>query len=397
MTRTEPISPALTHPRHGLLVACGLALGIAVAIGLARFAYALILPAMKADLAWSYTAAGSLNTTNAVGYLLGSYVAFRTVRSWGPMRPFVVGLWLTALTVILTGFVRDFYIISALRFMTGVTSAYVFVAGSVLAASVFPDDPRRAATAIAIYFAGGGLGLLISGLVLPWLLAHGGDPSWPQAWLTLGILSCVGSLLATLAARATSPPAARAAPHPWRKAPFTPMFLAYGCFALGYFAYMTFIVALLRQHGFDAMQVAAVWSALGLSSLIAQHVWGRPMATWRGGNAQAGILAAIGVGAALPVFYSSFAAMILSAALFGMFFMVPASVTAFVKKTLAPVVWGEAVAAFTVFFSILQCGGPILTGVLADLTDSLAAGLGASAGILLLGAALALLQREPQT
>jgi hypothetical protein len=138
------------------------------------------------------------------------------------------------------------------------------------------------------------------------------------------------------------------------------------------------------------MQVATVWSVLGLSSLIAQHVWGRPMAT------QAGILAAIGVGAALPVFYSSFAAMILSAALFGMFFMVPASVTAFVKKTLAPTVWGEAVAAFTVFFSILQCGGPILTGLLADLTDSLAAGLGASAGILLLGAVLALLQREPQ-
>ena len=139
-----------------------------------------------------------------------------------------------------------------------------------------------------------------------------------------------------------------------------------------------------------------MWSVLGLSSLIAQHVWGRPMATWRGGNAQAGILAAIGVGAALPVFYSSFAAMILSAALFGMFFMVPASVTAFVKKTLAPTVWGEAVAAFTVFVSILQCGGPILTGLLADLTDSLAAGLGASAGILLLGAVLALLQREPQ-
>jgi hypothetical protein len=59
-------------------------------------------------------------------------------------------------------------------------------------------------------------------------------------------------------------------------------------------------------------------------------------------------------------------------------------------------VWGEAVAAFTVFFSVLQCGGPVLTGVLADLTDSLAAGLGASAAILLLGAVLALLQREPR-
>jgi hypothetical protein len=30
------------------------------------------------------------------------------------------------------------------------------------------------------------------------------------------------------------------------------MFLAYGCFALGYFAYMTFIVAWLRHPGFKA-------------------------------------------------------------------------------------------------------------------------------------------------
>lgn len=61
--------------RRGVLIACGLALGMAVVNGLARFACALVLPAMKADLGWSYTEAGSLNTTNAVGYLLGSYIA----------------------------------------------------------------------------------------------------------------------------------------------------------------------------------------------------------------------------------------------------------------------------------------------------------------------------------
>jgi hypothetical protein len=73
---------------------------------------------------------------------------------------------------------------------------------------------------------------------------------------------------------------------------------------------------------------------------------------------------------------------------------VPASVTAFVKKSLAPAVWGEALAAFTLVFSVLQCVGPFVTGVLADMTGSLATGLGASAAALLLGAGLALLQRE---
>src|SRR5690606_34002454 len=126
--------------------------------------------------------------------------------------------------------------------------------------------------------------------------------------------------------------------------------LAYSCFALGYFAYMTFIVAWMREHGLGAYQVATVWSVLGLASIVAPRIWGRPIAHWSGGKSLAAILATIGTGAALPVLSSSFPAMLVSAALFGMFFMTPASITAFIKKALNPAVWGEAVAAFTVLF-----------------------------------------------
>lgn len=79
-----------------------------------------------------------------------------------------------------------------------------------------------------------------------------------------------------------------------------------------------------------------------------------------------------------------------------MFFMSPASVTAFIKNTLPAAVWSEAMAAFTVLFSILQCVGPVVTGALSDLTNRLACGLGASAVILLLGAVLAVVQRQPR-
>ncbi|NJO23320.1 MAG: YbfB/YjiJ family MFS transporter [Sphingomonadales bacterium] len=348
---------------------------------------------MREDLAWSYTQAGSLNTINALGYLAGSYIAFRTVRRWGAKAPFVYGLWVTTATVLLTGLTRDFNVIAIVRFISGISAAYVFVTGGVLAASVFTDTARNAA-AIAIFFGGGGAGMLISGATLPIIFAYGGDQAWPQAWIALGALSFAGSTLATLAALPTSPPPAQGAPHLWQKLPLLGMFAAYGCFALGYFAYMTFIVAWMRQHGLGPVEVAVVWCLLGIATLVAPRVWGKAMAGWTGGRAMAGILATIGVGAALPVVHSSLAAMLLSAASFGMFFMVPASVTAFVKKTLAPAVWGEALAAFTLVFSVLQCVGPFVTGVLADMTGSLATGLGASAAVLLLGAGLALLQRE---
>nr|WP_090764587.1 YbfB/YjiJ family MFS transporter [Nonomuraea maritima] len=44
------------------------------ALGLARFACGLLLPAMREDLRWSLAEAGALNTANELGYLLGAAV-----------------------------------------------------------------------------------------------------------------------------------------------------------------------------------------------------------------------------------------------------------------------------------------------------------------------------------
>ena len=117
------------------------------------------------------------------------------------------------------------------------------------------------------------------------------------------------------------------------------------------------------------------------------------MATWPAGRPFAAVMATIGIGAALPLAGGSLPVMITSALLFGCFFMVPATITAFIKRALPAALWGEAMAAFTLFFALLQCFGPAATGYLADLTGSLAAGLGISAAILLLGAVVGLLQR----
>ena len=61
------------RPLPTLVVATALALGSAVSLGLARFAYALLLPAMRVDLGWSYFTAGAMNTVNAAGYLVGAH------------------------------------------------------------------------------------------------------------------------------------------------------------------------------------------------------------------------------------------------------------------------------------------------------------------------------------
>ncbi|MBU6421101.1 MAG: YbfB/YjiJ family MFS transporter [Gammaproteobacteria bacterium] len=47
-------------------------MGTLVAVGLARYTYSLLLPAMRTDLHWSYVQAGSLNAAISMGYLAGA-------------------------------------------------------------------------------------------------------------------------------------------------------------------------------------------------------------------------------------------------------------------------------------------------------------------------------------
>ena len=72
--------------RQWLLVGA-LALAPAVSNGFARFAYGLILPAMRIDLGWNYTQAGWINTANALGYLIGALLALTLISRVGSPAP----------------------------------------------------------------------------------------------------------------------------------------------------------------------------------------------------------------------------------------------------------------------------------------------------------------------
>ncbi|MGH8719206.1 MAG: YbfB/YjiJ family MFS transporter, partial [Burkholderiales bacterium] len=108
---------------EAVLIALALSLGPAVSNGLARFAYALILPAMRADLNWTYTQAGWMNTANALGYLCGAYAAFRLIGRVEAKTLFNHGMWLTAAALILSGLTARFADLLALRFIAGLTGA----------------------------------------------------------------------------------------------------------------------------------------------------------------------------------------------------------------------------------------------------------------------------------
>jgi predicted MFS family arabinose efflux permease len=375
----------------GLGHALGLAAGPLVAMGMARFAYALLLPPMRTDLQWTYTEAGAMNTANAVGYLAGAIGSAWLVSHLRLRLLFLVGIVLTAASVLACAATTSFALLAVLRLLGGACGAITFVTGAALvmhAGTGLP--PRRAPLMLGIYVAGGGIGIAVSGVVLPPVLA-GFD--WRTGWLALGIVSLVALVPAALATRGLGdgarPTIADGVAWPWRR--LTPLAAAYGLFGLGYVGYNTFIVALLQLRLGPGV-VVVFWIVLGLAGAASTAAWTPLLGRFRGGRGLSLLLAMAAIGGAVPVVAAGPAATIASAVLFGgAFLATAAAVTVVVRRAAPPYAWGRAVGALTTVFALGQCVGPVLTGALSDQTG-VRAGLALSAVLLAVGALVALAQ-----
>ena len=390
-----PSKSAPQPAASSLWIVAGLAMGPAIALGLARFAYALLLPAMRADLGWSYATAGAMNTANAAGYLAGALIAAPIARRIGIKQTFLSGIFVTAIGVGAAGLTSQFTQLLVLRFLAGLTGALAFVAGGSMAAAV-SSSAARAPLALGIYFSGGGLGVAMSALTVPLLLDTVG---WRGGWLVLGGLALVASLIALPAlSRAPLPaeqaPAAK--PSAWSAREISVELLGYVLFGAGYIAYATFIIAQLRTHSrFSSEEVAFFWAFVGCAAIVGVFVWGPILARLKGGRGAAAVIAVVALGAALPLMSSSRATAYLSAFLFGgSFLSTITAVTSFARRAAPPEAWTRAIAALTVAFGIGQCVGPILSGYLSDGPEGVRIGLEVSAAILVASAVVIAFQRE---
>src|ERR1700760_1725838 len=110
-----------------LAIVAGLSMGPVVGLGLGRFAYALLLPAMRADLGWSYASAGAMNTANAAGYLAGALLATAASRRLGMKPAFLTAIIVSAVVVAAAGLSGSFALLMGLRFLAGVSGGVAFV------------------------------------------------------------------------------------------------------------------------------------------------------------------------------------------------------------------------------------------------------------------------------
>lgn len=324
-----------------------LGLGPAAAIGVGRFAYALVLPDMLSDLGLSLTQAGLLGSANTGGYLLGALLSHRILRAVGHRRGFYLAAVLQCLTLLALAFAPPFTVMAALRLAQGVLGAVVFVGGAALVLAA-----GGKALSLGLYFGSIGVGMAVSTAVLP--LAS----DWRSGWLWLGVLALALAAASLPAWRRLREPASPVTAGEGSLRPVLAALVSYGLYGAGYIAYMTFVTADL------SVATGPFWFVLGLGAVLNGPVWGPVTGRLGGTLAQAAVLLVLLVSSLPPLIG---AAPHISALLFGVSFLgVITAITVLIRARLPAGAWPRAMGLSTAAFAAGQALGPVFTGAVGE-------------------------------
>jgi predicted MFS family arabinose efflux permease len=386
----SPVAVSLaSRTRSPVPVALGGLIAMAVGIGIGRFVYTPILPPMMAELGLSKATSGLIASANFAGYLAGALGAARATLPGSRLAWLLGALAASAATTFamgVTGSVTGFLL---LRFLGGVASALALILSSALVLDRLAEAGRPSLT--ALHFAGVGVGIAVSAALVAWWLDGGGD--WAGMWRASGVLSAVGVLAVALLVPAREP-ARTAAPvvagESARNPALRRMVLAYGLFGFGYVITATFLVAIVRGSPAIRALEPVIWIVVGLAAGPSVLFW--TVLARRIGIPSAFAWAALAeaVGVLASVVWPSLVGICLAAVLVGGTFMGLTALGLMQGRALAAT--GDArrvMAAMTGAFGVGQIVGPLLAGVVSDVTGGFGVPSVAAAAALVGAACLA--------
>jgi predicted MFS family arabinose efflux permease len=337
-------------------------------MGIGRFVYTPILPFMAEGLDLSESQAGLIASANFLGYLAGALAAASprlpaSARSW-----MLAALAASAITTGAMGLTQALAPFLALRFIGGAASAFVLVLASALVLERLSAQGRGGLS--ALHFAGVGVGIAVTALLVWGMDSLGGD--WRWMWFGGGLASLAAVIVvAMLIPSMRGPPPALAVPAedaakfaPW------PLVVAYGLFGFGYVITATFIVVIMRGSPDMRTLEPLVWLVVGLSAIPSVVIWsivGRRHGLLRA-FAIACVVEAIGVVAS--VLWVNIVGLFVAAAFLGGTFMGITALGLMAARQLSSGDPRRALAMMTAAFGLGQTLGPVVAGYGFEATGS---------------------------
>ncbi len=337
-------------------------------MGIGRFVYTPILPFMAEGLHLTKSEAGLIASANFMGYLAGALAAASSrlpgsARSW-----MLTALAASAITTGAMGSTQSLAPFLALRFVGGAASAFVLVLASALVLERLSASGRGGLS--ALHFAGVGVGIAISALLIWGIEFLGGD--WRWMWFGGGLVSLASVIAVATLVPGTRGPPAHSVPTMEVASKFAPwpLVVAYGLFGFGYVITATFIVVIVRASPEMRTVEPLVWLVVGISAIPSVIIWsmiGRRFGLLRA-FAIACLVEAIGVVSSV-VWVSAFGLFVAATFLGGTF----VGITALGLMAARELSSGDprrSLAVMTAAFGLGQTVGPVVAGYGFDLTGS---------------------------
>ncbi len=366
---------------YGWLIVAACVLTTFSCFGLARFAFAMLLPGMQEGLRLSYEQMGYLGTANFVGYLLAVAATPAVLGRWRPRMTLGGGLGLIAVTLAAMSQAQTVSVLLLLYLLTGFGSGLANISAVVLIAFWFRRERRGRAAGLMVV--GSGLAIMFSGWVVPRLNQLSGVDGWRISWLLFALIVAVLALIVCLLVRNTpeecglqpaGAPVTLSAEDVSSSYPrgsgriLLLLGLLYLAFGLTYMVYGTFFVtSLVAEHGYQQATAGQFWSWVGFFSLFSGVVFGA--LSDRIGR-RLGLLLVFVIQTAAYLLAGSglgTVALIMSVVLYGVTaWSIPAIMAAAVGDYLGAAKAAGGFSLITFFFAGGQVCGPAIAGMLAE-------------------------------
>jgi predicted MFS family arabinose efflux permease len=284
-----------------------------VGMGIGRFSYAPLVPALIQNDALSAAQAGYVGAFNLAGYLAGALVTPALRARYREAAILKVCLWLSLVCLAASILPWGFAWLVFWRFLVGCTVAVMMIGALALVTRAAP--PERLGRATGIVFTGVGVGILFAGSMVPILLGSG----LATAWAGLAVLGAIGVVVGHWGWSGTDAPPA---PAPAGRAPLTSQTVrlvgGQAMFSIGMVPYSIYAVDhAVRGLGHDIAFGGLIWALFGLGALTGTLLWGRLADRIGFGAGLSVIFAVLAVAVAMPVVWPVPAVLVISAYVFG--------------------------------------------------------------------------------
>ncbi|RPI74474.1 MAG: MFS transporter [Desulfobacteraceae bacterium] len=357
--------------------------------GFGRMSYSVILPPMKEGLTLTYTQVGMIGSGNFFGYLFLAVVGGFLAARFGTRRVIFVSLLVMGISLFLTGLSHSFLFAFFTRLITGIGNAGSYIPMMALPAAWFVAQKRG--LAIGVVTLGTGIGLSITGLVLPYFISLYGGDGWRYAWYLLGVCVFLGAFICYAFLRDNprekglgmygGEEEQKGGPKitlfsAWKDVinekeiwKLGPVYLMYG---FSYIIYLTFFIAYLtKEIGLTPKTAGLVFTVLGICSIFCGVIWGG--ISDRIGRRYGAMFAyfTLCISYLIFTFWKDPIGFYISAVIFGLTaFSIPVIMAAAAGDAVGGRLAPAGLGFITIFFGIGQFFAPTVAGWLKDTTGT---------------------------